>query len=394
MCDTPASLIAELAKYDDHSLTSNTEVRKSALALSRKLSAALDEPNTRAWEAALSPFSNLAIRIAIDLNLFTLLAMQPGPVSSSFLTSTTTRDPALIRRILRVLGSIGFVQETSSDSWSPNAVTHAMTSSTMASWYRLMWDFALTSAVKGPECLRSSSHRISEDLIDGFVQCAFGSSRNSFSILQTMPALHHDFDEAMAGTGTGQGEPWFVWYPVEERLLTGLENSAPLLVDVGGGKGHEIQAFCRAFPSRGQLVLQDMADVIDNVGSDSLDPEIAKQSHDFFTSQPVHGARAYFLRHILHDWPDSACHRILKGLRDAMRPGYSRLLLHELVLPDTGATRFQCEMDMCMMTFNWGLERSRSQWVTLLTEAGFESVTFWQGHPDSDGIIEAIIGSE
>jgi hypothetical protein len=61
------------------------------------------------------------------------------------------------------------------------------------------------------------------------------------------------------------------------------------------------------------------------------------------------GARAYFLHHILHDWSDKYCLQILKQLRDAMTPGYSKLIIHELVLPDVGATELQARFDLTMM---------------------------------------------
>ncbi|KAK6851072.1 hypothetical protein PG987_000706 [Apiospora arundinis] len=53
----------------------------------------------------------------------------------------------------------------------------------------------------------------------------------------------------------------------------------------------------------GQLVLQELPEVIaaataKGVGADG---RIKLQTHDFFTPQPVKGARVYFMRTILHD---------------------------------------------------------------------------------------------
>lgn len=327
----------------------------------------------------------------MDLDVFRFLVAQSSDVSSTFIAMSTASNPALVYRILRALSGIGLVSEKSSDKWTANAATKAAASSTMASWYRVAWDFGLTAGVKGPEFLRENGYKAAEDPGKGFVQHAFDTKLDTFGFLKSMPALHRDFDEAMRGC-IGVPEPWFKWYPVKEQLLTGLDNAAPLLVDMGGGKGHELQAFCNAWQVQdGQLVLQDMDEVIDSIGTVDLNPAITKQKHDFFTSQPVQGARAYFLRHILHDWSDDYCCRILRELHGAMRPGYSKLLIHELVLPDEGATRTQCELDMLMMAFNSGLERSKSQWMKLLSEAGFEVVNVWQEYPEYDGIIEAMV---
>ena len=71
-----------------------------------------------------------------------------------------------------------------------------------------------------------------------------------------------------------------------------------------------------------------------------------------------------------------------------MVPGYSKLLIHELILPNTGAVEIQARFDLVMMTFNGGMERSRTQWTKLLMDAGFCNVEIHE-HLDHDGIIEA-----
>jgi hypothetical protein len=102
------------------------------------------------------------------------------------------------------------------------------------------------------------------------------------------------------------------------------------------------------------------------------------------------GARGYFLHHIIHDWSDKYCHLILEAKQPAMRPGYSKLLIHDLILPDSGAQEIQARFDLVMMTFNRGMERSKAQWSKLLEDARFVNIKLWE-HFDHDGIIEAEI---
>ncbi|KAG6354382.1 hypothetical protein INS49_004399 [Diaporthe citri] len=46
------------------------------------------------------------------------------------------------------------------------------------------------------------------------------------------------------------------------------------------------------------------------MGVGGKDSRVELQVHDFFTPQPVKGARAYFTRSVLHDWPDEqSCSR-------------------------------------------------------------------------------------
>ena len=46
------------------------------------------------------------------------------------------------------------------------------------------------------------------------------------------------------------------------------------------------------------------------------------------------GARAYYLRYVLHDWIDAQCVQMLKGIAAAMTPE-SVILVDEMVLPNT-----------------------------------------------------------
>ena len=54
---------------------------------------------------------------------------------------------------------------------------------------------------------------------------------------------------------------------------------------------------------------------------------------DFFASVPE--ADIYLLKHILHDWNDEEAVRILKGCREAMRPG-GRVIVIERLLGEIG----------------------------------------------------------
>lgn len=104
-------------------------------------------------------------------------------------------------------------------------------------------------------------------------------------------------------------------------------------------------------------------------------------------------ARVYFYHHILHDWSDYKCLEILSGLKSAMKPGYSLLLLHEMIIPEMGASGFHAMLDLTMMAFNSGMERTGSQFTALLNKAGFEVIKIWvpEDDHDADGIVEAMV---
>ncbi|KAJ3530134.1 hypothetical protein NM208_g9459 [Fusarium decemcellulare] len=181
-------------------------------------------------------------------------------------------------------------------------------------------------------------------------------------------------------------------YPVEKTLFPGADDSpdAPLVVDVAGGLGHDINEFKKFYPNHpGKLILQDLPVVINDVKG--IDPSIKLMGHDFLTEQPIKGARAYFMHSIMHDWPDDVCQKILAPLAQAMKPGYSKLLIFECVIPKTGAYWEATAGDILMMTQLSAVERTEDHWHQLIEGSGLnlKIFKFWKcGQSDVENLIE------
>lgn len=93
----------------------------------------------------------------------------------------------------------------------------------------------------------------------------------------------------------GSRPHWAEWFPVQDKLLGSnvLKPDAPVIVDVGGGRGHDIAGFRKHFPDLpGRLVLQDQQPVVDSIVA--LDPAIEKRALDFFNEAPVPGMASVF----------------------------------------------------------------------------------------------------
>lgn len=79
-------------------------------------------------------------------------------------------------------------------------------------------------------------------------------------------------------------------------------------------------------------------------------------------------------------------------MKNAMKPGYSRLYIHEMIVPDTQASTYVAMLDMTMMCFNAGMERTARQWKELLAKVGLEVIKVWTPPEDgAGGIVEAIV---
>ena len=82
------------------------------------------------------------------------------------------------------------------------------------------------------------------------------------------------------------------FYPFKENLIKDAktEHDSVFLVDIGGGRGHDLQDMCAKHPELpGKLVLQDVQGVIKEAEASGLDKKILPMEYDFFTKQPITG---------------------------------------------------------------------------------------------------------
>jgi len=197
----------------------------------------------------------------------------------------------------------------------------------------------------------------------------------------------------MMGIGLARrnSQPWFGFFPVEDKLRIG-SSSDPLLIDVGGGLGHDLIAFQLKNPNLpGKLIVQDLPAVIDSIKD--LPSGIEAMKYDFFKPQPVKRAKAYYMRTVLHDWPDKQALEILRHIRDAMTPE-SILLINETPMPESNVPIYSAGADWIMMAFFSALDRTQAQFKTLLEKAGFDLVGVWSPPDPSAGspaVFEAVI---
>ncbi|KAI9872149.1 MAG: hypothetical protein M1830_002022 [Pleopsidium flavum] len=210
-----------------------------------------------------------------------------------------------------------------------------------------------------------------------------------FEWLNANPLCGKRFMSHMAGFRRGQTS-WVKpdFYPVEERLVKGMnkDKDAVLLVDVGGAEGFDIEEFRSQHPQApGRYIVQDQSEILNRI---TKTPTFEPMVHDFFTPQPIIGARAYFMRMILHDWSDEKAREILSNLKSAMTPGYSKILINEMVIPDKGAHWVSTALDMFMMTLLASRERTETQWRELVATVGLKATGIWTKEAGAVSLIE------
>ena len=101
------------------------------------------------------------------------------------------------------------------------------------------------------------------------------------------------------------------------------------IIDVGGGVGHIGAAIAKKVKPGVKVIVQDRPSVVEQ-GRKIYGDVIELQPHDFFQKEPISGAAVYYLRLILHDWPDTVCKTILGNIVPVMGPN-SKILIFDLV---------------------------------------------------------------
>jgi len=120
-----------------------------------------------------------------------------------------------------------------------------------------------------------------------------------FGVLARNPAEKKNFDNFMQARLHPSIPKWFDIYDAQSELAAAKDtDSKALIVDIGGGKGHDIALFAERFPTLpGELILQDLAQTFESGLVASRD-KVTIMAHDFFTEQPIKGKTSIPSRYI------------------------------------------------------------------------------------------------
>ena len=145
------------------------------------------------------------------------------------------------------------------------------------------------------------------------------------------------------------------------------------IVDIGGGQGKLLEKILQFTPDITGTVF-DTASTIERakqgLGNDAGSRRCSYITGDFFTSVPQ-GADAYLLCGVIHDWDDRRAIRILKNCRRAMA-AKGRVLIVDMVVPDTDAMSFSKLLDLNMLAMTGGRKRTKAEFRALLDAADYE----------------------
>ncbi|HEY1242464.1 MAG TPA: methyltransferase, partial [Bryobacteraceae bacterium] len=290
-----------------------------------------------------------ALQTAAELELPDCLAS--GPLTVEDLAKRTNTHAAGLFRLLRALESVGVFRQVSPSVFANTPISDLIRKDVPGS----QWAFLRAASPGGG--LYEAWAGLADSVRTGLP--AFGQV-NGCGIWEFMrrnperAAIFHQGMQSVQDRTTRAVSAAYDW------------RRFPVIADIGGGIGGQLLDIISTYPScRG--ILFDQPEVI---ARSIPHDRIERDAGNFFQRVPS-GADAYILRSVIHDWADEESVAILKTVRAATKPE-SRVILIEQMLPETPEFAVSKWLDLAMLVYAGGQERTATEYGKLLEEAGME----------------------
>lgn len=267
-------------------------------------------------------------------------------------------NPQFLERALRACASVGLFTESSEGKFGPTPLSDVLTNNSPVSLKKMTEVFGgswwkIWSGL--PDAIKHGRPQAREQL-----------GMEYWDYCKSNPKEMEDFAEAMRSNSINSLNGI-----LEHCNMSGVESIA----DIGGGMGHTALALLRKYPNLKAWVL-DLPDLVPIAQRHTMnnEPDLISRINfiggDMFDSVPR--AQVYIMKHIIHDWDDSSCKRLLSNCFNNMEYNGSIICVDAVLSPlgDTAgiAGKF---LDIDMMVFNTGKERTLKEWEDLYHITGF-----------------------
>lgn len=281
--------------------------------------------------------------------------VEAGPKSAEDLAVQIGAHPGALYRLLRATASLGVLAEGPDGKFSQTPLSAVLRSDAKPSLRALAIMGAHQWHMRGWERVEYSVRTGNTALDEIFGKPLFEHFKES-------PAEAQVFNDAMTSLSMIDSPAIADAYSFE-----GIDS----VVDVAGGHGLLLATILERNPHlKGTLF--DAPHVVAGAKDGPLKPFLSRCTlvgGDMFDSVPA-GADAYMMKHIIHDWPDEMCVKLLKLCRKAVKPGGRLLIMDAVILPgnEFSPAKF---LDLQMLLFPGGMERTEKQFRDLFTASGW-----------------------
>ncbi|KAJ5089395.1 hypothetical protein N7532_008079 [Penicillium argentinense] len=139
-------------------------------------------------------------------------------------------------------------------------------------------------------------------------QVTHNTTQSFYDWLESRPKQRASFNGYMAAVHADTMK-WLDVVNVNEEIAHNAHENDVVFVDVGGGDGSQSIEVQKVHILGGKIIMQDRVAVVE-AATKAHEAGVETKTYDFFTEQPVKGARAYFIQFVLLNWADDDCVRI------------------------------------------------------------------------------------
>ena len=281
--------------------------------------------------------------------------MKDGARDADDLAEATNTHPGALYRLLRMLAGLGFFQEVAPRRFENAALGDALRADDPARARAVALFF-------GGDASWAAWTELEKSVATGRSGFSLAHGIGAFDFFAQNPDDAKVFNDTMIGFHGA--EPAAVAQVYDG---TGIER----LVDGGGGTGNMITAILKANPDM-KGILYDLPHVGEEakkrIASLGLEDRCDVVSGSFFDEVPV--GDAYTLSHIIHDWDEASCLKILGHCKRANPEAKVQLI--ETVVPEGNDMHLPKLLDIVMLALTeGGQERTEKEYAELFEKAGY-----------------------
>lgn len=285
-------------------------------------------------------------------------AIAAGHDSAAAVAASLALDPESTFRLMRACAAAGVLERQDEERFALSPLGELLRSEVPGSLRSFM------DAQTAPGHWLSWG-RLDATVKSGKAQVEAALGGDIWSYFEKNPEEQRTFAEAMGGLSAN----------AVGAVLEAHDFGNPRrVVDVGGSHGIFLAALLHRHPEASG-VLFDLPHVIADadgfLAKAGVAARVEKAAGSFLDSVPA-GGDLYILKHILHDWDDATCRRILENCRRAMAPG-AKIAIVEMVIGNLGDPPGPAPfLDLNMMVLLPGRERTLAEFAALLESAGLK----------------------
>jgi precorrin-6B methylase 2 len=317
-------------------------------------------PGIALYQLAIGHYVSRALHVAVKLDIAEHLA--EGPRTFEDLARATETHAASLRRVLRLLASVGVLEEREDARFALSPLGDLLREDapgSMKANVSLFSGVAILDSWKELEwCVRTGEPAFKKD----------DPNADPFTTMAQDPEAAANFDKAMA-----------TFAPQTAAAVAAAYDFSRFgkVMDVGGGNGALLIGILQANPALRGVVF-DQPHVVErarrNIAEHGLADRLEAVGGSFFDKVPA-GADAILTKHVIHDWSDEHATAILRACREALPPD-GKLLIVEGLYPAridrSLESRGAAANDVNMLVVAGGRQRSEAEFRALNAAAGFE----------------------